>query len=196
MKSKPSELITVPRSRKLARRRFLGGSEARIITSADEAPVMRRLRHEQNIECLAITTGNPLRTCALVAKSSTAQTPRLRLIGRPDSRSGYRRQQTAENFTTFMTAIRRFRKAYAILWRELYARLSEYAVDQANRVLISRVATDLDIRDRVSMKDGRLSQVPNRQIEHSTRHANLCAPQQARNAKQSNQAGSSELQIT
>jgi hypothetical protein len=190
MESKPSELITIPRSRKLARRRFLGGSDARIITSADEAPVMRRLRHEQNIECLAITTGNPLRTCALVAKSSTAQTQRLRLIGRPDSRSGYRRQQTAENFTTFMTTIRRFRKAYAILWRKLYARFSEYAVDQANRVLISRVTTDLDIRDRVSMKDGRLSQVPNRQIERSTRHANLCAPQQARNAKQSNQGGS------
>jgi hypothetical protein len=169
MESKPSELITVPRSRNPARRRFLGGSDARIITSADEAAVMRRLRHEQNIECLAITTGNPLRTCALAAKSSTAQTPRLRLIGRPGSRSGYRRQQTAENFTTFMTATRRFRKAYAILWRELYARFSEYAVDQANRVLISRVATDLDIRDRVSMKDGRLSQVPNR-----PRHPDLC----------------------
>jgi hypothetical protein len=190
MESKPSELITVPRSRKLARRRFLGGSDARIITSADEAPVMRRLRHEQNIECLAITTGNPLRVYALVAKSSTAQTPRLRLIGRPDSRSGYRRQQTAENFTTFMTAVRRFRKAYAILWRKLYAHFSEYAVDQANRVLISRVATDLDILEPISMKDGRLSQVPNRQIERSTRHANLCAPQQARNAKQSNQGGS------
>jgi hypothetical protein len=190
MESKPSELITVPRSRKLARHRFLGGSDARIITSADEAPVMRRLRHEQNIECLAITTGNPLRTCAHVAKSATAQTPRLRLIGRPDSRSGHRRQQTAENFTAFMTAIRRFMKAYAILWRKLLARFSEYAVDQANRVLISRVTTDLDILERISMKDGRLSQVPNRQIERSTRHANLCAPQQARNAKQSNQGGS------
>ena len=186
MERKPSELITVPRSRKLARRRFLGGSDARIITSADEAPVMRRLRHEQNN---GITTGNPLRTCVHVAKSSTAQTPRLRLIGRQDSRSGHRRQQTAENFTTFMTAVRRFRKAYAILWRKLYAHFSEYAVDQANQVLVSRIAT-LDILERISMKAGRLSQVPNRQIERSTRHANLCAPQQARNAKQSNQGGS------
>ena len=99
MERKPSELITVPRSRKLARRRFLGGSDALIITSADEAPAMRRLGHEQNIQCLGITTGNPLRTWDLVAKSSTAQTPRLRLIGRPDSRSGHRRQQTAGNFT-------------------------------------------------------------------------------------------------
>jgi hypothetical protein len=190
MESNPSEFITVPRSRKLARRRFLGGSDAGIITSVDEAPVMRRPRHEQNIQCLDIITGNPVRTCALVAKSSTAQTPRLRLIGRPDSRSGYRRQQTAENFTTVITAIRMFWRVYAVLWRKLYARFSEYALDQADRVLISRVATDLDILERISMKDGRRSQVPNRQIEHSTRRANLCAPQQARNAKPSNQRGS------
>jgi hypothetical protein len=150
---------------------------------------MRRLRHEQNIQCLGITPGNPLRTCAHVAKSATAQTPRLRLIGRPDSRSGHRRQQTAENFTAFMTAIRRFMKAYAILWRKLHARFSEYAVDQANRVLVSRIAT-IDILERISMKAGRLSQAPNRQIEPSMRHANLCAPQQARNAKQSDQGGS------
>ena len=87
MESKPSELITVPRSRKLARRQFLGGSDARIITSGDEAPVMRRLWHEQNIQCLGITTGNPPRTRAHVAKSSTAQTPCLRLIGRQHSRA-------------------------------------------------------------------------------------------------------------
>ena len=43
MESKPSELITVPRSRKLARRRFPRGSDARIITIANKAPVMRRL---------------------------------------------------------------------------------------------------------------------------------------------------------
>jgi hypothetical protein len=47
MESKPSELITVPRSRKPARRQFLNGSDARIITSDDEAAVVRRLWHEQ-----------------------------------------------------------------------------------------------------------------------------------------------------
>jgi hypothetical protein len=189
MECKPSELITVPRSRKLARRRFLGGSEARIITSADEALVMRRLWHEQNIQCLGITTGNPPRTRAHVAKPSTAHTPRLRLIGRYHSRSGHRQQQIAENFTAFMTATRRFMKVYAILWRKLHARFSEHAFDQANRVLVSRVAT-LDILEPISMKTGRLSQVPNRQIERSARHPILCACQQVRNAKQSNQGGS------
>jgi hypothetical protein len=149
MEGKPGELITVPRSRKLARRQFLGGSDARIITSADEALVMRRLRHEQNVQCLR--TGNPPRTCTHVAKSSTAQTPRLQLIGRQDSRSGHRQQQTTEIFVAFMTAIRRFIEAYAILWRNLHGRFSEYAFDQANRVLVSRIAT-LDILERISMK--------------------------------------------
>jgi hypothetical protein len=161
MESKPSELITVRRSRKLARRRFLGGSDARIITSTDEAPVMRRLWHEQNIQCLGITTGDPPRTRAHVAKSSTAQTPRLRLIGRQHSRSGDRQQQTVENYTGFLTTIRRFVKAYAILLRKL-ARFSEHTFDQANLVPVSRVATHLVIHDRVLMRTGRLNQVPNR----------------------------------
>jgi hypothetical protein len=161
MESKPSELITVPRSRKLARRRFPGGSDAWIITIADGAPVMRRLWHDQNIQCLDVITGNPPRTHAHVAKSSTAQTPRLRLIGRQHSRSGDRQQQTVENYTGFLTTIRRFVKAYAILLRKL-ARFSEHTFDQANLVPVSRVATHLVIHDRVLMRTGRLNQVPNR----------------------------------
>jgi hypothetical protein len=187
MESTLNQLITVPRSRK-AQRRFLGGSDERIITSADEAPVTR-LRHEQNIQCLGITTVNPLRTRAHVAKSATVQTPRAGLIGRPDSRSGHRRQQTAENFTGFMTAIRMLMKAYAILWRKLHAHFSEYAMNRANPVLVSQIAT-VDILERISTKAGRLSELPNGQIKASVRHANLCAPQQARNAKGSNQGGS------
>ena len=94
MESKPSELITVPRSRKLARLRFLGGSDARIITIGDEAPVMRRLWHEQNIQCLGITTGNPPRTRAHVAKSSMAQTPLL--AAHSDASTRERPQTTAD----------------------------------------------------------------------------------------------------
>jgi hypothetical protein len=187
MESKPSELITVPRSRKLARRQFLGGSDPRIITSAAEAAVMRRRRqHEQNIQCLGVVNGNAPRTPAHAAKSPAAQTPRLMRIGRHHSRSGHRQQQIAENLTAFMTAIQRFMKAYAILCQKLYARFSENDFDQANRVLVSRVAT-LNNFDRISMKTGRLSQVPNRPIDRSTRHPDLCACQQARNAKQPNQ---------
>ena len=81
MESKPERVYHGPEVSKAGAAQFLGGSDAGIITSADEAPVMRRPRHEQNIQCLDIITGNPVRTCALVAKSSTAQTPRLRLIG-------------------------------------------------------------------------------------------------------------------
>jgi hypothetical protein len=175
MESKPSELITVPRSRKLARRRFPGGSDARIITIADGAPVMRRLWHEQNIQCLGITTGNPPRTRAHVAKSSTAQTPRLRPIGRQHLRTRHRQRQTAAKLMAFITGIRTIMKAPATLGHKLYACFSEYIFDQRKRVLVSCVAIDLDIRNRVSMKTGRLSQVPNRPIERSTRHPDLCA---------------------
>jgi hypothetical protein len=82
--------------------------------------------------------------------------------------------QTAAKLTTFATGIRSFIKAYTILWQKLYTRFSEHTFHQGNRVLGSRVATDLDIRDRVSMKTGRLSQAPNRPIQRSTRHQDLC----------------------
>ena len=84
MESKPSELITVPRSRKLARRQFLGGSDARIITSADEAPVMRRLRHEQNIN---VSPSLLEIRCAPVLSSPNRQRRRLRACGSSDVRT-------------------------------------------------------------------------------------------------------------
>jgi hypothetical protein len=108
------------------------------------------------------------------AKSSTAQAQCLRSIGRKYSRTGHEQAQTAAKLTTFVTGIRSFMKAYAILWQKLYACLSEHTFDQGNRALVSHVATHLDIRNRVSMKTGRLSQVPNRPIQRSTRHPDLC----------------------
>jgi hypothetical protein len=149
---------------------FLGGSDARVITSLDEAAGIRRLR-----------TGDHSRAHA--AKSSTAQA-----LGK-HSRARHKQRPTAAKLTTFMTGMRSFVKAHAILWQKLYARFSERTFHRGNRLQVSRVATDLDIRDRVSMKTGRLSQVPNRKIQRSTRHPNLCACQQARNAKPSNQWG-------
>ena len=79
-----------------------------------------------------------------------------------------------EKLTTFLAGIRQFMKAYATLRQKLYTRSSEHIFDQGDRVVVSRVATHLDIRDRVSMQAGRLSQVPNRPIQGSTRHPNLC----------------------
>jgi hypothetical protein len=172
--------------------RFIGSRGARIMVSADEA-ALARLRRGQNAQkrsqgCLGVTTEDP-RHSAHAAKSSTVQAPRLRPIRVKDSRAGHRQRQTAAKLTTFMAHIRRFMEASAILLQKLYAHLSEHAFDQGNRILVSRAAT-LDILERISMKTGRLNQVPNRQIERSTRHPNLCACQQARNAKQSNQGGS------
>jgi len=160
MKINQTDLITVPRSRKPGHCQFIGASDARIINSSDEAALIR------------LWTGDP--SHARAAKSLTAQALRLRPIRDKYSRASHGQRQTATRLTTFMTGIRCFMKAYAILWQKLYARFSERTFHQGNRVLGSRVATDLDIRDRVSMKTGRLSQVPNRPIQRSTRHPDLC----------------------
>jgi hypothetical protein len=118
---------------------FLGGSEARVIISLDEAAGIR------------LRTGDHSRAHA--AKSSTAQALLLRPIRGKHSRARHKQRQTAAKLTTFITGIRSFMKAHAILWQKLYARFSGRTFHRGNRVLVSRVATDLDIRDRVSMKD-------------------------------------------
>jgi hypothetical protein len=112
MEGKPGELITVPRSLKLAPCQFLGGSGARIIVSGGEAALMRPL-HDQNAEvksqrCLAIISRDPRHTSAHAAKSSRPQTQSSRPIRGKCSR-------------TFMTGVRTFMKACAILGQRLYA---------------------------------------------------------------------------
>jgi hypothetical protein len=170
---KSSEPITARRAQEPNRRQLLGGPDARIVVNGDEAARIR-LSHEQNVQvnsdrCLAVITEAPPRHAHThAAKSSTAQAQCLRPVGPKSSRAGHRRRQTAPNLTTFVTGIRRFVKAYGILWQKLYARFSEHTFDQRKRVQGSSVATHLDIRDRVSMQTGRLSQIPNRPIERST----------------------------
>jgi hypothetical protein len=174
--------------------RFMGGTEGRIIVSGDAA-ALTRPRHEQTIRtksqrCLVVPRRDMRQTLAHGAKSSKPQTQCSWPSRRNRRRAGNRQRQIAAKLVTFLTGIGRLINANAILWQKLYARLSDYTFDQGNRVLGPRIAAHLDILDRISMKTGRLSQVPNRQIERSTRHPNLCACQQARNAKQSNQEGS------
>jgi hypothetical protein len=145
--------------------------------SGDEVALIR-LSHERNVQIksqrsLCVITED-LRHSRRAAKSSKPQAQSSRPIGRKYSRASHRQRQPAANLTTFMTGIRRFMEAYAILGQKLYARFSAHTFDQGNRVLVSRIATDLDICDRISMKTGRLSQVPNRPIQRSTRHPDLC----------------------
>ena len=147
------------------RAHFFSGSEARI-TMSGEAVALIRSWHEQNAQMKSersfdVITGYSRHIRAHAAQSLTAQTQFLRLIRGKYSRAGHKQRQTPANLATFMTDIRRFIKTYAILWQKLYARLSANTFDQGNRVLVSRVATRLDIRDRVSMQTGCLSQVPN-----------------------------------
>jgi hypothetical protein len=161
MKINQTDLITTPRSRKPGHWQFIGGSDARIIISLDEAALIRRL-----------WTGGHSRAHA--TKSPTAQAQFLSPFRGKYARGSHKQRKTAAKLPTFMSGIRRLMKAHAILWKKLYARFSKHTFDQGNRVLVSRVATHLDIRDRVSMKTGRLSQVPNRPIQRSTRHPDLC----------------------
>ena len=140
----------------LSHRLFIGGSDARVIASGEEAALVR-LWHEQNVQVksqrsLGVITEDARHTRGHVAKLSTAQAEHLRPIRGKSSRARHKQRQTAAKLTTFMTGIRSFMKAHAILWQKLYARFSEHTFHQGNRVLVYRVATDLDIRDRVSMK--------------------------------------------
>jgi hypothetical protein len=159
------------------RAHFFGGSDARIIISGEEALI--RPRHAQDAQMksqrsFGVITGESRHPRAHAAQSSTAQAQFLRPIRGKYPRASHKQRQAAAKLPTFITGILVFIKAYAVLRQKLYARFSEHTFDQGNRVLVSRVAAHLDIRDRVSMRTGRLSQVPNRPIQRSTRHPDLC----------------------
>ena len=142
--------------------RFIGGSDARIIMSRDEAARIQ------------LWTDDHSRVPA--AKSPTAQAQFLRPIRGKYSRASHKQRQAAAKSTTFMTGIRAFMKACAILWQKLYAHFSGHTFDQGNRALGSRVATHLDVPDCVSMKTGRLGQVPNRSTAAPSEFVRLSQP--------------------
>jgi hypothetical protein len=197
----------------LSRRLFIGGSDVRGIVSGEEAALVRRW-HEQNVQVkfqssLGVITEDARHTRGHVARLSTAQAEHLRpLQGKYSRTTSQRQRQTAAKLTTFMTGIRRFMKAYAILWQKLYTRFSEHTFNQGGRALVSCIVTDLDIRNRVSMKTGRPKPSPNRPIQRSTRHPEFVQLSQARTVPMSHvttphlisprrriNGGSSELQI-
>ena len=99
--------------------RFIGGSDARIIMSKEEAARIQ------------LSTDDHSRVPA--AKLPTAQAQFLRPIRGKYLRAGHRQRQPSANLATFVTDIRRFIKAYAILWQKLYARFSKNTFDQGNR---------------------------------------------------------------
>jgi hypothetical protein len=176
MEGNPSELIPVLQSRALARRRFLGGLHVGINIGSDDGALIRSCQ-ERNVEmksqrCLGGITGDRQHSRGHAAKSSAAQAQCLRTIRSKHSRARDRQRQTAAKLTTFMAGIRRFIKAYAILWQKLYARFSEHTLGQCNRVLGSHAVTHLEIFVIVFRC---ASQIPNRPIERSTCYPNLWA---------------------
>jgi hypothetical protein len=183
----------------------LSGSCARIFMSADEPAPIRHC-HEEKCplkpqKCLVIPVRDTRKTRADTAKASTAAAPRIRLAGCNSARTSHRQRQPAAKSRTFVTCIRSF----VTLWQKLLACFSEHTFDQRNRVLVSRVVTHPDVRDRVSVKIDRFRQVPNRLIQCSTRPSELVCLSQARLGNvacskvagqlpvSSNKGGSSEL---
>jgi hypothetical protein len=109
-----------------------------------------------------------LSQCQSIGRSDTRIVISLHeamLIRSKYSRPNHRQRETAKRFRAPKNGLRSFVKAYAVLWRNFNTIFSEYTFDQGNRVVVSRVATDFDIRDRVSMQTGRPSRVPNHPIE-------------------------------
>ena len=195
-----------------SRCRFLGGSDTRIIMDFDEAALIR-LSHGQNVQMkcqrsLGVISEDPRHTRAHVAKSVERRT-----LSSCDPFGASTLELATDNGEPLQTNDLRdcrpeVHEACAILWQKLYARFSEYALEQGNRVPVFRVATRLVIHDPVSMQTGRLSQVPNRPIQRSTRHPEFVQLSQARTVPMSHvttsstslprrriKGGSSELQL-
>jgi hypothetical protein len=120
------------------RRRF--GSEARFITSGQEAALIR-LWHKQNVQMKSprplgmIGDLQPIQ--ARAAQSLTAEPQYVQPIGLKYARGNRRQRRADVKLATFMNGIRRLMKAYSIPWQKLYACLSEHTVDQGNRALVS-----------------------------------------------------------
>jgi hypothetical protein len=170
------ESVDFPKAQEVCftRRRSVGGRADHY--SGDETALIP-LCHKQDVEMISqrypgVITGGQRYTRVHAAKSSTAQTHWLRPTGRKySSRASCRQRQPAANLTTLMTGAWSLMKAYAIPWRKLFARFSD-TFDQGNRVRHARVATHLDIHNRVSMQTGCLSQVSKCPIERSAPHRN------------------------
>lgn len=137
--------------------------------SEDESGVIP-LSDGQNVQMKSqrspsVVTGDPRHSAPQASKSSPAQAHCPRPIGRNRRRASNRQRQTAGKLVTFMTGIRRLVNAKAVRWLKLFARLWEQTFDQGNQVTVSHIATQFNIRDRVSMQAGRLSRVPNHSME-------------------------------
>jgi hypothetical protein len=165
MKIKQTDLITVPRSRKKGHCKFLSRSDARVILRQDKAAQIRGL-------------GEGGHSRADAGESPTAPALLLRPIRGKSRRARHKQRHIAAKLPT-LGGIPRLAKAYANLWQKVCACSWRRTFDQGYRVLASRVATNLDIRDHVSTTPGCLSQFPNRQIEYCTGHPTLCARQTA-----------------
>ena len=66
-------------------------------------------------------------------------------------------------------------RAAAVLFDEFNTCFPEHGFYAFQRFIVSRIAPNLDIRDRVPMQARRLREIPNRPIQGRSSHSHLCA---------------------
>jgi hypothetical protein len=138
MKIKQTDLITVPLSRKPGHCHFLGGSDARVSISLDEGCRDPTTADRRSQPCSRRQIANGAGS-ALAAPSGQAL-------------ASYYPETTADRCKTtdFHEWYPELHESVRHSAAKTLRRFSEHTFDQGNRVLVSRVATDLDIRDRIS----------------------------------------------
>ena len=124
-----------------SRRLFIGGSEARIIMSPDEAALIRLWNEKRGeVEPEDLST-------ILVVNGVAAEA----LSGLGVELSGQSRRFHSS----------RFAQAHSVSGEKLDAGASENTFDYCQRILVSHVAADLDVADCISVESGRAREVSN-----------------------------------
>ena len=133
-----------------SRRHFIGGSDARIIMSPDEAALIRlwkEKRGEAEPEDLQLGVAHQGAQLGLVARFSD-RPRRFRCLW--------------------------FAQTHSVSGEKIDAGASENTFDHRQRILISRIAADLDVADGVSVKSSRPREVSDRPVQSGARHPHLC----------------------
>jgi hypothetical protein len=137
-----SDFATLPDTRSGNRRHFIGGSDARIIMSPDEAALIRlgKAKH----------TARPSRRICQTISSSNG------VAAEAPSGLGVERSGQSRRFHSS-----RFAQAHSVSGEKLDAGASENTFDYCQRILVSHVAADLDVADCISVESGRAREVSN-----------------------------------
>ncbi len=159
-----SDVLITPNS--VDRRRFIGGSDARVITGDDDEAALLRLWREKRGEVEPEDlSGNLIVQLGVVTHRFERDTERRAL-------------RTACKRLLVIFDCRRFPEAHpgpsSVLVDELDAGTSQHRLDCSERCCIACIPADLDISDRVPMEAGCFREVPHSPIQRCSSHSYLC----------------------